>query len=79
MELGTEGAPSNSLVIGTVLRVHVIDEALFNGYKVRPEALNLVGRMGGPYWVSTRDYFPLARPDYKDPNEVRPEEPEAAL
>ena len=79
VELGTEDAPSNSLVIGTVLRVHVIDEALFDGYKVRPEALNLVGRMGGPYWVRTRDYFPLARPVSKDPNEVRPEEPEAAL
>jgi flavin reductase (DIM6/NTAB) family NADH-FMN oxidoreductase RutF len=79
VELGAEDAPSNSLVIGTVLRVHVIDEALFDGYKVRPEALNLVGRMGGPYWVRTRDYFPLARPDSKDPNEVQPEEPEAAL
>lgn len=70
VELGTEDAPSNSLVIGSVTRVHVVDEAVFEGYKVRPEVLGLVGRMGGPYWVRTRDYFELRRPASKDPDEV---------
>lgn len=71
VELGTQEAPSNSLVIGVVGRIHVIDDALFDGYKVRPEALNLVGRMGGPYWVNTRDHFELRRPASTDPDEVR--------
>jgi flavin reductase (DIM6/NTAB) family NADH-FMN oxidoreductase RutF len=72
VELGTEEMPSNSLVIGSVLRIHVIDEAL-DGYRPRPEVLNLVGRMGGPLWCTTRDRFELPRPDSKDPNEVQPE------
>ena len=72
VELGTEEMPSNSLVIGSVLRIHVIDEAL-DGYRARPEVLNLVGRMGGPLWCTTRDRFELPRPDSKDPNEVQPE------
>jgi flavin reductase (DIM6/NTAB) family NADH-FMN oxidoreductase RutF len=70
VELGTEEMPSNSLVIGSVLRIHVIDEAL-DGYRPRPEVLNLVGRMGGPLWCTTRDRFELPRPDSKEPNEVQ--------
>lgn len=72
VELGTEERPSNSLIIGNVTRIHVIDEAL-DGYNPLPEILNLVGRMGGPLWVTTRDRFALPRPDSKDPNEVQPE------
>ena len=72
VELGTQERPSNSLVIGSVTRIHVIDEAL-DGYNPLPEVLNLVGRMGGPLWVTTRDRFALPRPDSRDPNEVQPE------
>ncbi|MDQ4002849.1 MAG: flavin reductase family protein [Actinomycetota bacterium] len=70
VELGTEEMLSNSLVIGSVLRIHVIDEAL-DGYRPRLEVLNLVGRMGGPLWCTTRDRFELPRPDSKDPNEMQ--------
>ena len=72
VELGTEETPSNSLVVGNVTRIHVIDETL-DGYRPRPEVLNLVGRMGGPLWCTTRDRFELPRPDSKNPNEVQPE------
>lgn len=73
VELGTEEKQSNSLVVGVVERVHVADEVLFDGYKVDPEAMQLVGRMGGPYWVRTCDYFELARPVSTDPDEARVE------
>lgn len=79
VELGTKTMPSNSLVIGSVLKIHVIEEALWDGYKTRPEVLNLVGRMGGPLWCTTRDRFELPRPASKEPDEIQPEEPEAAL
>ena len=36
-----------------------------------PDVLRLVGRMGGNYWVRTRDLFELRRPTSVDPDEVR--------
>jgi flavin reductase (DIM6/NTAB) family NADH-FMN oxidoreductase RutF len=73
VELGTEEKQSNSLVIGVVERMHVSDDVLFDGYKVRPDAMRLVGRMGGSYWVRTRDHFELSRPNSSDPDAVRAE------
>lgn len=73
VELGTEERQSNSLVIGVVERMHVADGVLFDGYHIRFDKLKLVGRMGGPYWVRTRDYFELSRPASTDPDEVRVE------
>lgn len=73
VELGTEEKQSNSLVVGVVERMHVLDDVLFDDYKVSPEAMRLVGRMGGPYWVRTRDYFELPRPTSSDPDEMRVE------
>jgi flavin reductase (DIM6/NTAB) family NADH-FMN oxidoreductase RutF len=61
VELG-EDEPSNSLVIGRVLRVHVRDGALDEHYLPRPDALDLVGRMGGDLWARTRHPFILPRP-----------------
>lgn len=73
VELGSEERPSNSLVIGVVERIHVVDEAVFDGYKIRPDVMRLVGRMGGPYWVRTHDHFELPRPASTDPREVHEE------
>jgi flavin reductase (DIM6/NTAB) family NADH-FMN oxidoreductase RutF len=73
VDLGEPDTPTNSLVIGRVTCIHVIDEALGDGYDPRPEVLNLVGRMGGALWSTTRDRFALPRPDSKDPNAVQPE------
>lgn len=50
-----------SLVLGEVLRFHVADE-LFDDYRIAPEKLNAIGRMGGPSYVRTTDRFDLERP-----------------
>lgn len=50
-----------SLVLGEVLRFHVAD-ALFNDYRIDPDGLQAIGRMGGPTYSRTRDRFDLQRP-----------------
>ncbi|MGB8031652.1 MAG: flavin reductase family protein [Terracidiphilus sp.] len=49
------------LVLGEVLRFHVL-ESLLDGYKIDPDKLNAIGRMGGPNYVRTRDRFEMQRP-----------------
>lgn len=74
IDLGEPELPSNSLIVGTVIRIHVIDEAL-NGLTPRPEVLDLVGRLGGSLWCTTRERFSLPRPASRDPAEVRRDPP----
>jgi flavin reductase (DIM6/NTAB) family NADH-FMN oxidoreductase RutF len=50
-----------SLVMGEVLRFHVAD-ALFADFKIYPDLLNAIGRMGGPTYVRTTDRFDMQRP-----------------
>ena len=50
-----------SLVLGDVLSFH-IEESLLEGYKIDPEKLKAIGRMGGPTYVRTRDRFEMQRP-----------------
>jgi flavin reductase (DIM6/NTAB) family NADH-FMN oxidoreductase RutF len=50
-----------SLVIGEVLRFHV-DDALFDSYKIDPDKLQAIGRMGGPTYTRTTDRFDMIRP-----------------
>ncbi len=50
-----------SLVIGEVLRFHV-DDALIDGYKIDPDKLHAIGRMGGPTYTRTTDRFDMVRP-----------------
>jgi flavin reductase (DIM6/NTAB) family NADH-FMN oxidoreductase RutF len=66
IDLGAD-EPSNALVIGRVLRVHVLDDALDEHYVPRPEVLDLVGRMGGDHWARTRQRFTLPRPSDEQP------------
>ena len=49
------------LVLGEVLRFHVL-ESLLDGYKIDPDKLNAIGRMGGPTYVRTHDRFNMERP-----------------
>ena len=51
-----------SIVIGEVLRFHVDDE-LFNNYRIDPDKLRPIGRMGGPTYTRTTDRFEMPRPD----------------
>ena len=50
-----------SIVIGEVLRFHVRED-LFDNYRIDPDKLKAVGRMGGPTYTRTRDRFDLERP-----------------
>lgn len=49
------------LVLGEVLRFHVL-ESLMDGFKIDPEKLKAIGRMGGPSYVRTHDRFEMQRP-----------------
>lgn len=72
LELGTAERSSNNLVVAWITRIHVKDDAM-EGMTPLPEALDLVARMGGDYWCTTRDRFELARPRTADPAEVMAE------
>lgn len=50
-----------SIVLGEVVRFHV-HEDLVENFRIDPEKLAAVGRMGGPTYVRTRDRFDLKRP-----------------
>jgi flavin reductase (DIM6/NTAB) family NADH-FMN oxidoreductase RutF len=50
-----------SLVIGEVVRFHIQDELLSN-FKIDPDLLRPIGRMGGPTYTRTTDRFDMARP-----------------
>ncbi len=50
-----------SLVIGEVIRFH-IDDAVVVDFRINPEKLRAVGRMGGNEYSRTRDRFEMLRP-----------------
>lgn len=50
-----------SLVIGEVLRFHV-DNAVINQFRINPQRLHAIGRMGGPTYTRTTDRFDMERP-----------------
>lgn len=50
-----------SVVLGEVLRFHVQDE-LCDNYKIDPDRLRPIGRMGGPTYTRTTDRFDMPRP-----------------
>ena len=53
-----------SIVLGEVLRFHIRDE-LLDGYKIDPDGLRAIGRMGGPSYVRVTDRFDISRPEVK--------------
>lgn len=69
IELGEIDRASNNLVVAWVTAIHV-DEGAIAGTVPDPEALDLVARMGGDLWCTTRDRFELPRPASADPAEV---------
>lgn len=50
-----------SLIIGEVLRFHVAPEVV-NDFRIDPEVLRPIGRMGGPTYCRCQDRFDMARP-----------------
>ena len=62
MHIG-EGALAANVVFGRILTVHVRDELLGVDGKPDHAKLDLIGRMGGEEYSTTRDLFTLTRPD----------------
>ena len=58
----SERPNGGSLVLGQIVRMHVDDEIIDATYKIDPEKLRAIGRMGGPEYTRTRDRFSLVRP-----------------
>jgi flavin reductase (DIM6/NTAB) family NADH-FMN oxidoreductase RutF len=67
VDLGEPEVQANSLVIARVTCVQV-DEAVTSGpdYRIDPEAIRLVARMGGDLYCRTRDRFVLRRPTIEE-------------
>ena len=51
-----------SLIIGEVVRFHV-DDAIVDNFRIDPDQLRAVGRMGGNEYTRTRDRFQMIRPE----------------
>lgn len=51
-----------TIVLGDVLRFHVRED-LAEDFRIDPDKLGAIGRMGGPTFVRTRDRFDLKRPE----------------
>jgi flavin reductase (DIM6/NTAB) family NADH-FMN oxidoreductase RutF len=69
LELGDSDRSGNNLIVAWIVRIHVSDEAM-DGYRPRSEVLDLVARMGGDEWCTTRDRFTLPRPSSTEPEIV---------
>jgi flavin reductase (DIM6/NTAB) family NADH-FMN oxidoreductase RutF len=57
----SEQLHGSAIVLGDVLRFHVREDLVEN-FRIDPEKLAAIGRMGGPTYVRTRDRFDLERP-----------------
>ncbi|HEV2326986.1 MAG TPA: flavin reductase family protein [Terracidiphilus sp.] len=58
----SEKPGGGNLVLGEVLRFHIQEDVLLDTYKIDPDKLNAIGRMGGPTYVRTQDRFEMQRP-----------------
>lgn len=61
VHVGEARAGAGALVLGTVQRLHVADEALEEG-RIKLDVLKPVGRMAGQDYVRCTDLFTLQRP-----------------
>jgi flavin reductase (DIM6/NTAB) family NADH-FMN oxidoreductase RutF len=57
----SERPHGGSLILGEVVRFHV-DDAIVENYRIDPEKLRAIGRMGGNEYARTRDRFEMIRP-----------------
>ena len=55
------GPGGGCTVFGRIVRFHIADE-LFNDFRIDPDKLGVIGRMGGPTYTRTRDRFEMIRP-----------------
>jgi flavin reductase (DIM6/NTAB) family NADH-FMN oxidoreductase RutF len=52
---------SGNVVLGEILRIHV-DDRYFDNFKIDPDKLRAIGRMGGASYTRTTDRFDMVRP-----------------
>jgi flavin reductase (DIM6/NTAB) family NADH-FMN oxidoreductase RutF len=64
VEVGA-GPLGASVVLGQVLRFHVADD-LYEDFRIDPDKLRAIGRMGGPTYARTADRFDMPRPNVAD-------------
>jgi flavin reductase (DIM6/NTAB) family NADH-FMN oxidoreductase RutF len=57
-----EGALAANVVFGRILAAHVSEDVLGADGRPDPGKLDLVGRLGGDFYVRTTDRFSLPRP-----------------
>jgi flavin reductase (DIM6/NTAB) family NADH-FMN oxidoreductase RutF len=57
----SERPGGGTIVLGEVLRIHVRED-LLHDYRIDPDGLRAIGRMGGPTYCRTGDRFDLPRP-----------------
>ncbi|MCP1373771.1 flavin reductase family protein [Dyella lutea] len=55
-------SPRHFLIFARVLLAHIDDAVMADGRHVDPGKLDLVGRMGGVWYATTRDRFAMKRP-----------------
>lgn len=58
----SEKPQGGSLVLGQIVRMHVDDDIIDGNYRIDPDKLRAIGRMGGPEYTRTRDRFAMIRP-----------------
>jgi flavin reductase (DIM6/NTAB) family NADH-FMN oxidoreductase RutF len=58
-----EGPLSANVIFGRILTAHIRDDVLGTDGKPDSRKLDLVGRLGGEDYTTTRDVFSLIRPD----------------
>ena len=61
-----DGPMSGSLVLGDIVAIH-IDDNYCDNFRVDPDKLRAIGRMGGMTYARTTDRFELVRPEVKPP------------
>ena len=65
LPISNQAGAANTIIFGDVLRFHV-DQAVLadggDGFKIDPDKLRAIGRMGGATYSRTRDRFDMARP-----------------
>lgn len=59
-----DGPGGGCVVIGEIVLFH-INDALFDNFRIDPDVLRAIGRMGGPMYTRTRDRFEMTRPALK--------------
>lgn len=59
-----------ALIIGEVVRFHV-DDRIIDNFRIDPEQLRAIGRMGGSGYAKTRDRFDIARPGSVPPPRLK--------